>query len=152
MAVGDAGWLTNGLTIMTPDQVNTGLIPVDRQLTGGQSPQTMAVQLTDLGAGTQTVAAAGATVGTATAISATAGSVVIVTVTASTEGVKLPSITNVGMRFWVFPSTTVGAKVYAGVAGQSIGTGTTNTTAVVVAKNTGTMFVALSTTKWGRSV
>lgn len=152
MAVGDAGWLTNGLTILTPDQL-TGqeLFPVDRQLTGGQSPQTAAVSLQVMGAGEQTVAAAGASLGTATAISATGGSNVFVTVTASTEGVKLPSITGAGMRFTVWAATGVGVKVYANAAGQSIGAGTTATTAVLVPKTTATTFIASSTTKWLRS-
>lgn len=96
-----------------------------------------------------TVAAAGASVGTATAIPATA-SLVNVTVTASTEGVKLPSIATVGVGsvITVMPSTTVGVKVYAGAAGQSIGTGTTNTTALLVALNTVKNFIAITATKW----
>jgi hypothetical protein len=96
-----------------------------------------------------TIAAAGATVGTATAIPAGSSSV-FVTVTASTEGVKLPSITTVGVGsvITVIPSVTVGIKVYAGVAGQSIGAGTTNTTAVAVALNAPRNFIAVSATKW----
>jgi hypothetical protein len=87
-----------------------------------------------------TVAAAGATVGTATAIPTTAN-LVYVTVTASTEGVKLPTWTT-GARLEMIASLTVGNKVYAAAAGQSIATGTTNTTAFALPKNTISVFRA----------
>ena len=61
--------------------------------------------------------------------------------------VKLPTPTT-GFRVTVLPSTTVGVKVYPNAAGQSIGTGTTATTAVVVAANKATQFIATSATKW----
>ena len=92
------------------------------------------------------VAAAGATQGTATAIPATAA-VVIVTVTASTEGVKLPTAAT-GRAVVVIADTAVGAKVYGGAAGQSIGTATTATTAYSLVKNTTTTFWGTSATKW----
>lgn len=97
-----------------------------------------------------TVAAAGATLGTATAIPATAREVVV-TVTASTEGVKLPAaVTNTLIRVWA--SAAVGVKVYAAAAGQKIGAATTATTAVAVAKNTASSFLAISATNWLKSV
>lgn len=93
-----------------------------------------------------TVAAAGATQGTATAIAATANNVVV-TVTASTEGVKLPTAVT-GKKITIWASTTVGVNVYAAAAGQSIGTGSTATTAYALVKNTATTFLATSATKW----
>ena len=97
-----------------------------------------------------TVAAAGATLGTATAISSAAREV-YATATASTEGVKLPTaVTNTLIRVWA--SAAVGVKVYAAAAGQKIGAATTATTAVAIAKNTATSFLAINATNWLKSV
>lgn len=76
-----------------------------------------------------------------------AASLIVVNATASTEGVKLPTPTT-GLEITVLAPTAVAVLVYASAAGQSIGTGTTNTTAFKVTANTGTVFYAISKTKW----
>lgn len=97
-----------------------------------------------------TVAAAGTTLGTATAIPATAREV-RATVTTSSQGVKLPTaVTNTLIRVWA--QSDKGVSVYAAAAGQKIGAATTATTALVIAKNTATSFLAISATNWLKSV
>jgi hypothetical protein len=139
----------SGFRLFTGESLNS-LVNVINNMTGFGTPQPItATTITTSGASLSaptTVAAAGATQGNATAIPVTANNIVV-TVTASTEGVKLPSV-SVGARYTILPSTTVGCKVYAGVAGQSIGTGTTATTAVSVALNKATQFIGVSATKW----
>ncbi len=97
-----------------------------------------------------TVAATGATAGTARSVGTTS-SLIVVTNTASTEGVKLPTAAT-GLQITVMAPTALATLVYAAAAGQSIGTGTTNTTAFKVTANTSTTFVAISKTKWRVSV
>lgn len=93
-----------------------------------------------------TVKATGATAGTARAIAATAA-IVYVTATASTEGVKLP-VAVTGKFVQVFASPTIGVKVYGAAAGQKVATGTTNTTAFAVTKNTAAGFLAINNNQW----
>lgn len=142
-----SGWLTNGLPQVLPGAL-TGVeqLPIDTELTGGQSPLSAYINSAAFGLGFQTVAAAGASQGNATAISLPAATVAI-TVTASTEGVKLPAVST-GARFLLMASPTVGNKVYAAAAGQKIGTATTATTAFVMAANTSTLFVGIDTSHW----
>ena len=63
------------------------------------------------------------------------------------KGVKLPTAAT-GRAIAIFSSPTVGVKVYANAAGQSIAAGTTCTTATVVPLNTSITFQAISKTKW----
>lgn len=93
-----------------------------------------------------TVIATGSSVANARTVGTTA-STIVVNATASTEGVKLPT-PSTGLEVTVYAPTAVGVLVYASAAGQSIGTGTTNTTGFAVTKNTGTQFLAISKTKW----
>lgn len=97
-----------------------------------------------------TVKATGANVAAARTVGVTS-SFIVTTATASTEGVKLPT-PSTGLQVQVQAPTNVAVLVYASAAGQSIGTGTTNTTAFKVTANTGTLFTAISTTKWLVSV
>ncbi len=91
--------------------------------------------------------AAGATQGTATALT-TGLAIITVALTASTKGVKLPTPAT-GRMVWVVNRATFGVKVYAGAAGQSIGAGTTCTTAdTVLAINKANCYIASSATKW----
>lgn len=97
-----------------------------------------------------TVKVTGNAVGNARTVGTTA-SIIVTTATASTEGVKLPT-PSTGLQIQIQAPTAVAVLVYASAAGQSIGTGTTNTTAFKVTANTGTLFTAISTTKWLVSV
>lgn len=145
-----AGVYTPGEPLLGPGNLTGNeTIPVDTNLPNGLVPATAAI-LTGylgLGLGTSVVAAAGASQGTATAIAAGPGTV-FVSATASTEGVKLPTpATNA--RLTIVPNGTIGTKVYAGAAGQSIGTGTTATTAVgPILAGTSWTFIGRSATKW----
>lgn len=97
-----------------------------------------------------TVKATGNSVATARTVGTTS-SFIVTTASASTEGVKLPT-PSTGLQVQIQAPTAVAVLVYASAAGQSIGTGTTNTTSFKVTANTGTLFTAISTTKWLVSV
>ena len=95
---------------------------------------------------TVTIKATGNAVANARTVGNTAP-VVIITATASTEGVKLSTLAT-GIAVTIVAPTGVGVLVYASAAGQSINAGTTNTTGVVVTKDTAATFYGVSTTKW----
>ena len=142
-----SGYTTNGLTVYGL-ALTTGAeqAAFDTELGSGGFPESVAISGNALRLGWQLVAAAGATQGTATKIGVTAYNV-IVSATTSSEGIKLPTAAT-GLQFKVVTPTANGVKVYANAAGQSIGTGTTNTTATTVAANSVQGFLAVSATKW----
>lgn len=144
MATGQGGYYTSGLTIATIDQVDgDSLVPVDTQSPNGSSPQTLAMTLDQVMAGSfGIIAAAGATQGTATQITT---SNVIVTVTASTQGVKLPTAAT-GKKVTVIVPGTVGVKVYPST-GDKISTGSTNA-AVALGADNGNIYLAKDAVTW----
>ncbi len=145
-----SGWLTNGLTTLTPATYQSGSTPreaIDTNAPGGVSPQTAALPTGAVGMGDfSTLLPAGASVGTAVPVVGFK-SVIFTSLTASTKGVKLPTAVT-GLSVLIINGATFGVKVYANAAGQSIGAGTTNTTAVVLAINKATVYFAVSATKW----
>lgn len=93
-----------------------------------------------------TVIATGNSVANARTVGTTS-SVIVVNSSTSAEGVKLPTPVT-GLAVTILTPLTVGVTVYASAAGQSIGTGTTNTTGNVAVKNAATTYYAISKTKW----
>jgi len=93
-----------------------------------------------------TVKATGNSAATARTVGTTS-SLIQTTATASTEGVKLPT-PSTGLAVTILAPAAVAVLVYASAAGQSIGAGTTNTTATKVAAATASTFYAASKTKW----
>ncbi len=143
-------WNTAGVTTLTPATYISGSTPrqsTDTYPPNGASPSTVALTTGAVGLGDfSTVLPAGASVGTATAITGFKN-VIFTALTASTKGVKLPTAVT-GLSVLIVNAATFGVKVYGGAAGQSIGAGTTNTTAVVLAINKATVYFAVSAAKW----
>ena len=144
-----AGWLTNGVTLLTPATYPGAAAPelsIDTYLPGGQSPETAAMPYS---AGPQGPAQATAT-GTGTtqlgarAITAFFTSIVQVS-TASTKGVRLPAAVT-GLAITLANTGAFGVKAYPSTNGK-ISSVATNS-ALVLATGKFQVFRALNKTQW----
>ena len=145
-----SGWLTNGLTVQTPatyQGASTPQIPVDTQLPGGQSPETVAVPTGAIGLGAfASLTATGSTQGGAAAITAFKN-VITVSTTASTHGVILPTAAT-GLTITIGNSGTFGVKVYPAKGGQIAAVATNGADATVLAINKVNTYMAVNATRW----
>ncbi len=148
------GWLTNGLTLLTPATYPGAAapeIPIDTYLTGGQAPETAALPAVAAaqGAPLASVTATGTTQLGAKAITAFFTNVVQVS-TASTKGVRLPAAAT-GLRIELVNTGAFGVKVYPSTNGK-IGSAATNAaygTTLAVGKFG--VFRAINKTLWAAS-
>ena len=144
-----SGWLTNGVTLLTPATYPGAAAPeisVDTYLPGGQSPETAALPYS---AGPQgppqaNVTATGTTQLGAKAITAFYTNVVQVS-SASTKGVRLPAAAT-GLTLTIANTGAFGVKAYPSTNGK-IGSSATNA-ALVIAVGKAQVFRAINKTLW----
>src|SRR5580658_6553248 len=144
-----SGWLTNGLTLLTPATypgAGAPVIPIDQNLPGGQSPETAALPLQagPQGAPLTTATGTGTTQLGARAITSFFVNVVQAS-TASTKGVRLPAAAT-GLAITVANTGAFGIKCYPSTNGK-IGSSATNT-ALVIAVGKFQVFRAINKTQW----
>lgn len=144
-----SGWLTNGLTLLTPATYPGAAapeIPVDLYLPGGQSPETagLPLQAGPQGAPLANVTATGTTQLGAKAITAFYTNIVQAS-TASTKGVRLPAAAT-GLSLTIANTGAFGVKAYPSTNGK-IGSSATNTS-LVIAVGKFQMFRAINKTQW----
>lgn len=145
------GWLTNGVTLLTPATYPGAAapeIPVDLYLPGGQSPESAALPAVAgaQGAPLASVTATGTTQLGAKAITAFFTNIVQCS-SASTKGVRLPAAST-GLRMEICNTGAFGCKVYPSTNGK-IGSAATNaawTTSLAVGKFI--VFRAINKTLW----
>jgi hypothetical protein len=146
------GWLTDGITLLTPATWQGGMAPqfsVDTLLPSGQSPQTAALPISaisSLGAPTAGVTATGTTQLGAKAITAFYTNIVQAS-TASTKGVRLPAAAT-GLSITLANTGAFGVKCYPSTNGK-IGSAATNAaygTTLAVGKVQ--VFRAINKTQW----
>lgn len=144
------GWLTNGITQLTPTTyqgASVPLIPVDLYLPSGQSPETASIPLSvECGAPNASVTATGTTQLGAKAITAFYTNIVQCS-TASTKGVRLPAAVT-GLAIAICNTGAFGCKVYPSTNGK-IGSAATNAaygTTLAVGKFQ--IFRAINKTLW----
>ena len=146
------GWLTNGLTALTPTNytaagTGSGNFPVDTGAANGQSPQTDSWPTTAAGNGNWTTfTAAGSTQLGATLLTGFKNLVTVAT-TASTHGVRLP-VAVTGMVIVLGNAATFGVKVYPATGGQIQAVATNGADGTVLAINKVNRYHAVNATKW----
>lgn len=146
------GWLTNGVTLLTPATYPGGATPqlsIDTNLSGGQSPETAAIPAAALGLGPAqaNVTATGTTQLGAKALTAFVNNVVQAS-TASTKGVRLPAAAT-GLTITVMNGgAAFGVKVYPSTNGK-IGSASTNSAwSTVLAVGKFQTYRAINKTLW----
>lgn len=146
-----AGWLTNGVTLLTPLTYPGAAAPeisADLYLPGGQSPETAALPLAagPQGPAQASVTATGTTQLGARAITAFYTNVVQVS-TASTKGVRLPAAAT-GLSITIANTGAFGVKVWP-TSGDRIGSAATNAAgATVLAVGKFQVFRAVDSVRW----
>ncbi len=144
-----SGYLTRGLPYRTPDELTgSETIPMDTQLSGGESPQQGAVTpgtLTGFAGPINLVAAAGSNSQANSTALAYGGTSIVTTVSSTHRGVRLPTAVT-GVAVSVFNDATTTVRVYPGT-GATIGASSTNTNTTIATRK-GTLFVAKNTNHW----
>lgn len=143
------GWLTDGITLLTPATYQGAMAPqysVDTEMPGGQSPQTAAIPSVAVGLGgpQAAVTATGTTQLGAKAITAFYTNIVQAS-TASTKGVRLP-VAVTGLTITIANTGAFGVKAYPTSNGK-IGSASTNSS-LVIAVGKYQVFRAINKTQW----